>query len=112
VVASDKLGNSAFTNAIVPAEVAAAAVRASPDHQTPIDWLRRRHSDLSADQFLALMLRRAAGREAVQWARDCRRVGVRHDWQGNVRQSAAVEFKPPSGLAAGWNAWMRPSSSA
>jgi cardiolipin synthase len=30
VVASDKLGNSAFPNAIVPAEVAAAAVRASP----------------------------------------------------------------------------------
>jgi cardiolipin synthase A/B len=30
VVASDKLGNSAFPNAIVPAEVAAATVRASP----------------------------------------------------------------------------------
>jgi cardiolipin synthase len=30
VVASDKLGNSAFPNAIVPAEVAAAAVRARP----------------------------------------------------------------------------------
>lgn len=30
VVASDKLGNSAFPNAIIPAEVAAAAVKASP----------------------------------------------------------------------------------
>lgn len=30
IVASDKLGNSAFPNAIVPAEVAAATVRASP----------------------------------------------------------------------------------
>jgi cardiolipin synthase A/B len=30
VVASDKLGNSAFPNAIIPAEVAAAAVNASP----------------------------------------------------------------------------------
>jgi cardiolipin synthase len=30
VVASDKLGNSAFPNAIIPAEVAAAALKASP----------------------------------------------------------------------------------
>ena len=70
------------------------------NHRTPIDWLLRRYSHLSADQHLACMPQCVSGRRAIRFKPDGRGVSL-HGWRGTVWQSAAVEPKPLSGLSAG-----------